>query len=798
MPNRPRPDLTASAAAMGACGLGARQALPDAVSAVPGGLHQHSVPLSLHVRSIPSPASSPFGPGAATRPSGHTITLDDQSFFLSGTPWMPVVGEFHYARYPRDEWRDELLKMKAGGLNTVSSYVFWIHHEEVRGVFDWSGQRSLRAFLLLCHEVGLKAFVRIGPWCHGEVRNGGFPDWVAHWTVAKRTPDPAFFRLAEPFLREQAAQMAGLLWKDGGPVIGIQLDNESSNADYLLALKRLARDCGIDVPFYAVTGWQGGVPDEGVLPLWGGYADGFWGGDALLYRRFFIPGTQRKPAQYPFACVEIGPGMMSGYGKRIKIVPGDVAAMALALLASGNTMPGFYMYHGGTNPDGRITSMNENHPHQLPVKDYDFQTALGACGEVREQYHLLRQQNLFVQDFGSALARMPAFFPDSKEHDAAPGGAERLRWALRTDGTAGFLFYINRQPNEPLPTHAGVQFSLNTPMGAVLVPSQPVTIPDGGFGCWPLRLNCDGVLLHHATAQLLCRHRQGGEAWYFLVARDGIPLEIALGVGSEAVVVASGQQTPTAGGTLVTGIQPGLGKAVSVTKPEGGVVHFVVLTPEQAGQCYKLKFAGREHILLTNATVLAEDRLLRLQSTDPARLSIAVFPPVQAAIVDGARCSSAADGIFARFHPSGLDRTPGPVPQLRLVRPAGPLATQLRGHGDAPWPDPAVYAFDIPVAAAGRRAIVSIHYIGDAARLYVRDRLVMDHYFNGDPLSFALWRIEPDDWPDLRLQVLPYSESLDQRLPAMARRMIEAAKRDRTLDVVSASALEVHEFRMEF
>ncbi len=76
------------------------------------------------------------------------------------------------------EWRDELLKIKAGGVSVVASYIFWIHHEEVEGVWDWTGQRNLRKFLQTCQDVGLNVLLRIGPWCHGEVRNGGFPNWL--------------------------------------------------------------------------------------------------------------------------------------------------------------------------------------------------------------------------------------------------------------------------------------------------------------------------------------------------------------------------------------------------------------------------------------------------------------------------------------------------------------------------------------------------------------------------------------------------------------------------------------------
>ena len=99
-----------------------------------------------------------------TNAQGHTMTCDSRSFFLDGQPWIPIVGEFHFSRYPSAEWRDELLKMKAGGLNTVSTYVFWIHHEEEQGKFDWNGQRSLRDFLKLCREVGLMVVVR---WVRG-------------------------------------------------------------------------------------------------------------------------------------------------------------------------------------------------------------------------------------------------------------------------------------------------------------------------------------------------------------------------------------------------------------------------------------------------------------------------------------------------------------------------------------------------------------------------------------------------------------------------------------------------------
>ena len=55
------------------------------------------------------------------------------NFYMSidGRPVIPVMGEFHYARYPREQWEEEILKMKAGGVNVLPTYVFWSLHEEV-------------------------------------------------------------------------------------------------------------------------------------------------------------------------------------------------------------------------------------------------------------------------------------------------------------------------------------------------------------------------------------------------------------------------------------------------------------------------------------------------------------------------------------------------------------------------------------------------------------------------------------------------------------------------------------------
>ena len=90
--------------------------------------------------------------GTSTSTNGDVLSYNSQYLIKNGQPWFPVMGEFHYARCPESEWETAILKMKAGGIQTISTYVFWIHHEETQGKFDWSGNKNLSKFLSLCQK----------------------------------------------------------------------------------------------------------------------------------------------------------------------------------------------------------------------------------------------------------------------------------------------------------------------------------------------------------------------------------------------------------------------------------------------------------------------------------------------------------------------------------------------------------------------------------------------------------------------------------------------------------------------
>lgn len=416
----------------------------------------------LFISSIFSYAQN-FSFGTKSNPEGKTIEVDSHGLIIDGHHQIPVMGEIHYSRVPRKEWRREIQKMRAGGITIISTYVFWNHHEAEEGKWDWSGNKDLHYFLELCKAEDMPVVLRVGPFCHGEVYQGGFPEWI----VKKAMDDPKQYKLrseAKGFIAATQrlysniyAQASDMLWKNGGPVVGVQIENECRGPwSYYMKLKDMAVSIGFDTPFYTRTGWPklNGKEEFGkLLPLYGDYADGFWDralsdmpGDypkAFVFKDTRVSsviatetfGTnqdtkmEKKDLQYPYLTCELGGGMMPSYHRRINISGNEAFPLAICKVGSGSNLPGYYMYHGGTNPYCEEHTMAElqNSPvtnyNDMPYMTYDFQSPLGEMGQVNENaYHQTRWFHQFLKDWGEELSMLDV---DSlSENYARRGGFE--------------------------------------------------------------------------------------------------------------------------------------------------------------------------------------------------------------------------------------------------------------------------------------------------------------------------------------------------------------------------------------
>ena len=638
---------------------------------------------------------------------GQTVTWDSLSLMADGRRILPVMGEIHYSRVPAQHWQRELRKMKEGGVTMVATYCFWNHIEEVEGQFDWSGQRNLRQFLEACREEQMPVVLRVGPFCHGEVRCGGIPDWIFTKGCKSRSEDPEFLKYVRRLYEQIFGQVSGLQWKDGGPLIAMQFDNEyRGRGSYLMTLKRMAGEIGFDLPFYTRTGWPRlatPVPFGEMLPLYGDYSDGFWDREitegcgtywqAFHFKPYRLPtatateqlgrqdGKQDKTdADYPFFTCEQGGGMASSYHRRIWIAPQDVYASAIVKLGCGSNLLGYYMYHGGTNPDGKRTTLNENQRtpatnyNDMPVKTYDFQAPLGEFGQRNPSYFKIRPLHLFLHDFGAALAPMQAHYPQADMH-MEKADDSHLRWTYRTDGNSSFIFINNYERFANLSEKRDVECLVNG------TPYQLPTIPAGTSCILPCNVQLGDVHLKSATAQLVARR---DNRFYFMEI-PGIAATFSMDNGARQVRPDAKHPVVKQGGTELW-----------------------LLSEHDAGRLFLPKEKKEKQKPL----------------------------------------------IYNKVKEAGTLRTITMGVQKVAEEPT-----------DADFEQAAVYAISLPKK---REGLVSIVYRGDVARLYADGLLIDDNFYNGRPFEYDL-SLLPNDCGRLELRILPLQADAPIYLPRQAK-----------------------------
>lgn len=705
-----------------------------------------------------------------------------------GRPAIPVSGEIHYSRVPRHRWAERLRLLRSGGVTVASAYVIWNHHQPDQGPPRFDGRLDVGAFVDTCAEVGLDVVLRIGPWAHGEVRNGGFPDHVQAADIAHRTDEPGYLDLVRQWWGHLGRAVADRCGPDG-PVVGIQVDNELyDQPDHLATLVTLAREAGLHAPLWTATAWGGAqLPPDVVLPVFGGYVDGFWvdadrpwhptfRAHLQLSHEWDDPGigedlrevevvvTDRGAApprtpvpQFPVVTCELGGGMATAYHRRPWPQPLDVATVAHVKVGSGSAWQGYYMYAGGLNPGpGLQESHATGYPNDLPVLDYDFHAPVGASGALSGSHAELRRQHAALAAFGDRLAPMASTLPDVLPDGVAD--ATTLRWAVRSDGDAAVLFVAWHQPHEPLQPVEGMRFAVGLDAGTVTLPSGPVTVPPGTLARWPVRWRVGDVRLAWATASLLTElpGDDGVPPTLVLTADAGIPVELAV-------------QEPDGGGT-VHPVPPGSASPVRLTSA-GAVAQVLVVDAADAARLWVQESPRRRLLRSADTLGWGADGALHVL-TEQAEPSVEEYDPVS------------GRWLTVALEPAGPPARSGPV-AVAEERPAGEVPAE---HGrrerrqSAPHDDivdrlAAVHRLGLPAWAhePSEHLRLRVDWAGDVGRLLVGGLLVADRFWDGSEWEVELRDVGPLT-DELQLQVLPLHPRSGVHLPADAAERLASSR----------------------
>lgn len=701
-----------------------------------------------------------------TSVDGTKVEVNSHYIEVDGKPFIPIVGEIHYSRYPAAYWDEAIRKMKAGGINVIATYVFWNMHERTEGVFDWTGNLNLRHFIELCERHRVWAIVRMGPFCHGEIRNGGIPDWIYGRPVEIRSNDPGYLAYADRLYGQIARQLQGKLFKDGGPVIGVQLENEFQHSaapwevtypgarreftvadrdvdvthiqitagqkhnpyaaegrDHMATLKRLAQKHGIHVPIYTATGWgNASIVERGSIPVTAGYPYPFWAprraSAFYLYKDIrhepdYSPVSFDTDA-YPSMPAELGAGISVTYGRRPVVPPESLAPLIVRTLGSGSNGIGYYMYHGGSNPviDGHY--FNE-YSGGLPRINYDYQAPIGEFGQTRSSHRSLRLLHHFLRSYGDVLAPMRTILP-ANAAGLKPEDVTTLRYAVRALGNRGFVFLHNFQDHVETRDLTEQRVQLSHENGDISIPRHGMfTLRTGTSAILPFNLDLDGTLLRAATVQPLTVLRRPEGVHRVFVSFDGIAPELVFAgtrsfIGKEVSIALEGD---------VTIVRGPAGRAFHFSE---GDRQYLVLPYDQAQNALQ---TNDQHLILAEADLFPGTTGIEVRSIGRAQLDLHVYP------------ATASTLRLSRGQVEPLAGTDAGLAGWRLsFEPVVPKVTATRSG-------PRRVVVSMRHGLQGASDLwMNVPYVGDRVLAFIGGELVADHFYQGIPWTIGLRKFE--------------------------------------------------------
>ncbi|WP_099467609.1 beta-galactosidase [Konateibacter massiliensis] len=622
----------------------------------------------------------------------------------NGKPWFPIMGEIHFSRVPKEEWRDYLLKMKAGGVTVVSSYCIWIHHEEIEGRYDFEGNKNVGEFVKVCQECGLELILRVGPWCHGEVRNGGFPDWLLQKPFQLRENNEEYFSTIRQYYGKLYEQVDGLLLGQGGPIIGLQIENEyghcggltgEAGEEHMRRLTKLAKEVGFEVPLYTATGW-GGAVTGGLIPVMGGYCDAPW--DARITEiepsGNYVFSHERNDQNigsdygighgitfdmnaFPFLTAELGGGLQVTKHRRPRVSGSDIGAMSLVKLGSGVNLLGYYMYCGGTNPKGILTSLQETkatgYANDLPELSYDFQAAVGEYGQISDVYKEIKLLSMFIKDFGEELCNLPSVIP--ADNPNTPADFLNLRYTYRHDGSKGYVFINNYQRRRVMAEHKDVELTVEL-LNETITFSK-FDVADGDYFFYPINMKIGEAVLKKAFATPLCI--LNGKSYVFY-----------------------------------TDTEPNYELA-----GELGDNELITISREEARNAWKVTL-DKEYLVIGDCVVLQKDEGLELISK--GKVSVKIYPELESA--PEGFLKTGKSGMFTTYE-AGEDIEASQA-EFNLIKESDNSVS---------------YEIGIQYTGKADNYFLRLDYEGESARLYADDELVADHFYYGEEWKIGLKRL---------------------------------------------------------
>ncbi len=690
------------------------------------------------------------------------MEIRNKVFFHNDKPFFPVMGEYQYSRTFASSWGEDMKKMRALGINAISTYSFWIHHEEIEGEFDFKGNKDIRRFLETAKQNGLLVCLRIGPWVHAESRNGGFPDWLYTKGCGLRKNDPVYLAYVKRYFEALYHECHGYIEKDGGPVCFIQVENEYSQWGkqgedfgdvHINKLIEMLKDIGFDVPIYMATGWGEAAIGKAV-PVWGAYCEAPWEftdeelppADGYLFSK--NPNDQNigsdtgkkdfdlasSLSKFPYATVELGGGIQMTHARRPIMREKDNACLAFCRLGSGVDALGYYVFHGGIQPTGKLTSMQEYRREgnidagfacDLPERDYDFQAPISQYGKVRASAKEFKLVNTFASEFASDLLGNCVVFPENNATSSTDYASPR--YCFRGKGGSGFLFINNFVRHYEMKPRWLSEYTIGFETPAF----KDKMVRSGSFFALPLNLRIGKDLVRFSSASP------------FMKLNDDTFLFYSEFENSEII------------------------RDTHDSK-------YLTLSREEALNCYKFKIKDKEYAFICDKEIYQDGETFHINSTGSLRIKS--YPGLP----------SLPHGLIAKGKESDWF-------VYEYSRPSYVVSCKIRETESID--ECRKYLISLPDFRNHKNVYMSLSFFGDSLDLYIDGKKENDHFYYGKPFEIGLKNYDFPREVEVRIHPLYQNEKVYVAVPLEYAEGIACKLTDVSLETEDEIILD---FRDEF
>lgn len=393
--------------------------------------------------------------------------------------------------------------------------------------------------------------------------------------------------------------------------------------------------------------------------------------------------------KFPYLTAELGGGIQVTRHRRPVAAAADIGAMTLTKLGCGANLLGYYMYHGGTNPHGKRSTLQESresgYPNDLPEYSYDFNAPIREYGQISDTGLELKLYAMFLHDFGEAFCEMKTFIPEDSPQD--PNDTVHLRSAVRRKGNSGYLFVNNYQRRKQMADHQEVTLNVRLPDGDISYEAQDIRNGDYFFYPFYLPVGEHAVLISASASPLCILHRTDGERYIFY-----------------------GDREPH---FRIEG-DPGKKELIHISR-------------EDARHAWKMEFGTEEYLAVCNYPIVEEGGSCKVlfRTGETEELEIRVYPELPT--VPRGFVKTGNEGIFTRY-------------SQRISRntPSCNLQKEEKQSSD----EECRYRIELDYAeeTEAEDVFLKLDYVGESLELFIDGKKEGDHFYTGQIWEIGLKR----------------------------------------------------------